>query len=241
MPLHSAPDGRVDRPVILITPDIDHAARSVEDCYRVKSAYAVALESAGSIPLILPYSASALARLPALCDGVLLTGSAPGALQSSARSAFEMRLAQAALTAGLPILGICHGMQVVGQVLGATLSDLPSEAAKHNPPSGPEHLAHDLNIPKDSLLGRLTGGWPVSVNSMHLQALEGTGAFQVAARSADGVIEAIERQGPAFCLGVQWHPEYGLTDLDHAIFAAFVSACRARATPQPSARQENPS
>jgi gamma-glutamyl-gamma-aminobutyrate hydrolase PuuD len=218
----------VDRPVILITPDIDPAPRSVEDCYRVRSAYAVALESAGAIPLILPYSASALARLPALCDGVLLTGSAPGALQSSARSAFELRLAHAALTAGLPILGICHGMQIIGQVLGATLSDLPTVAATHNPPSGPEHLAHALRICGDSLLSRLAAGRSVSVNSMHLQALTGAGAFRVTAWSADAVIEAIEGHGQAFCLGVQWHPEYGLTDLDHAIFAAFVSACRAQ-------------
>jgi gamma-glutamyl-gamma-aminobutyrate hydrolase PuuD len=188
------------------------------------------VENAGAIPLVLPYSASALARLPALCDGLLLTGSAPGALQSSVRSAFEARLADAALAAGLPILGICHGMQVIGQVLGATLSDLPAGAVEHNPPGGPGHPAHDLNIAGHSLLGRLAGGRRVAVNSMHLQALEGAGAFHVAARSADGVIEAIEGEGQAFCLGVQWHPEYGLTDLDDVIFATFVSACRARAT-----------
>jgi putative glutamine amidotransferase len=42
----------------------------------------------------------------------------------------------------------------------------------------------------------------------------------------DGVIEGIEHAGYRFCLGVQWHPEYMISDGDRKLFAAFVDACR---------------
>ncbi|WP_244519830.1 MULTISPECIES: Atu1372/SO_1960 family protein [unclassified Ensifer] len=57
---------------------------------------------------------------------------------------------------------------------------------------------------------------------MHRHALTGTGRFRVVARAPDGVIEAFEGDTPGFCLGIQWHPEYRLSDFDRAIFRIFV-------------------
>ena len=48
----------------------------------------------------------------------------------------------------------------------------------------------------------------------------------VNARAPDGVIEGIELPGKRFCLGVQWHPEFALSEGDVRIFRAFVAACR---------------
>ena len=45
------------------------------------------------------------------------------------------------------------------------------------------------------------------------------------ATAPDGVIEGIEDPRRRFCLGVQWHPEYGLSDGDRRLFAAFIAAC----------------
>jgi putative glutamine amidotransferase len=48
----------------------------------------------------------------------------------------------------------------------------------------------------------------------------------VDATAPDGVIEGIEDPRRRFCIGVQWHPEYGISEADHRLFAAFVDAAR---------------
>jgi putative glutamine amidotransferase len=48
----------------------------------------------------------------------------------------------------------------------------------------------------------------------------------VNSRSSDGVIEGIEDKSRRFCLGVQWHPEYGISPADNAVFKAFIEACK---------------
>lgn len=223
---HSA--GRLPRPVVLITCDLEQASSPFEDRYHVRCAYARALEQAGAIPLIATHSAALMSHLGSLCHGVLFTGSAPGALQSAARGAFEAQLIEAALSLDLPVLGVCHGMQVIGQALGARLSDVTTQAVAHNPSTGPGHFAHIVHLTAGTLLHVLAGGQDINVNSMHSQALEGAGRFTITARAPDGVVEAIEGNGPAFCMGVQWHPEYGLTETDQRVIAAFVAACTAR-------------
>ena len=47
-------------------------------------------------------------------------------------------------------------------------------------------------------------------------------------RAPDGVIEGIEAPGQKFCLGVQWHPEYAISEGDSRIFDAFVAAAAAK-------------
>lgn len=226
--MQDRPNGIRSRPVVLITCDLDHAEDAVEDRCHVRSAYARALEEAGALPLILTPSTALLPHIGALCDGVLFTGSAPGALQSGARGQFEADLAKAVLDARLPCLGICHGMQVIGQALGARLGEVPAGPVDHDPPGGPGMPAHPITLVDGTLLRALAGAEVVQTNSMHRQALTGCGAFTVAAISPDGVIEAIEGKGPAFCMGLQWHPEYGLTAMDRSIFAGFVAACAVR-------------
>ena len=76
-----------------------------------------------------------------------------------------------------------------------------------------------------SLLHRITGAERLPVNSAHHQAADRVGeGVIVSATAPDGVIEAIERPDRRFCLGVQWHPEYGISVGDTALIEALLAA-----------------
>ncbi|GJD62051.1 gamma-glutamyl-gamma-aminobutyrate hydrolase family protein [Methylobacterium frigidaeris] len=86
----------------------------------------------------------------------------------------------------------------------------------------PGRAAYTIRIDPGSLPAALLGGASAEVNSLHRHALTGTGRVRVTARAPDGVIEAVEAMTEVFCLGVQWHPEYGQSAFDRAILRAFV-------------------
>jgi putative glutamine amidotransferase len=81
---------------------------------------------------------------------------------------------------------------------------------------------------EDSRLRGMVGKKRMAVNSAHHQAIKKVGRrLRVCAEAEDGVIEAIERAGDGFCLGLQWHAEQMAGDpLNRKIFLAFFKACR---------------
>jgi putative glutamine amidotransferase len=88
--------------------------------------------------------------------------------------------------------------------------------------------AHQIVVEPDTRLAAIMGEGAHAVNSRHHQAVGrlGTGLRVTARCAADGVIEALERDGPTFALGVQWHPEDQVPrDADQVkLFAAFADA-----------------
>ena len=204
--------------------------------------YRAAIEAHGARSLELPPD-SPPAVLDGL-DGVLFAGG--GDIRPSyfgqaphpklghvdeARDRFELWLARAALSRGLPLLGICRGAQVLGVALGGDLvQDIDSDvedAKKH--PAGLRGKAsyHWIEIDPGSRLSQIVGARRVRVNSSHHQANGrlGSGVRKVA-WSEDGVIEAIERVGEELVLGVQWHPErtWRRAPRQSRLFAAFTAA-----------------
>jgi gamma-glutamyl-gamma-aminobutyrate hydrolase PuuD len=220
-------------PVILITCDVQEDERHpTETLLRLRRNYASAICAAGGLPLILPPEPEALAAALALGHGVLLSGSDAGVTVPTMRSAFELALIERALGLDLPILGICHGMQALGQALGGTVDRddpvLLAPGSRHLPQPIPDRSAHDVSILPGSLLARLGAASAARVNSLHRHALRGPGRFRVSATAPDGVVEGIEVAAAAFCIGVQWHPEYLLTEADHRLLRAFVAAATVR-------------
>ncbi len=211
-------------------------------------AYVRAVEDAGGIPLVLPQlrNLEALEEQLRRVHGVLLPGGGDvhpllwGAEPERGLGdtfpfldRFQIALTRKALERDLPLLGICRGVQVLNVALGGTLvQDLrtSSEAwMQHTQSAGISYASHSVILEEGSLLRSLWGE-RVEVNSFHHQAVLKPGeGLSVAARSPDGVIEALEGKDSPFVVGVQWHPE-GMVPEDEGmalLFRRFVEACEA--------------
>jgi putative glutamine amidotransferase len=193
--------------------------------------YADKIVEAGGVPVLLPPLPGIEAALGRL-DGLVLSGGGDidparysaemdsnGGEPNEARDEHELALFRAALAIGLPVLGICRGMQVINVAMGGTLiQHLPDVV--HNESHSPlpnAHGRHDVRIDPASRLAVIYGdsaadGKPVSVPTHHHQAVLQLGAGLVATAWADdGTIEAMEldpAEHPSV-IAVQWHPEAG--------------------------------
>jgi putative glutamine amidotransferase len=132
----------------------------------------------------------------------------------------EVSLLRDALSAGLPVLAICRGMQLFNVVHGGTL-------IQHMSSHDSRETLHNIQIVSNTRLAAIIGDGEQQVNSRHHQAIARPGdGLIVSAKSNDGVIEAIERPGPGFAVAVQWHPEDRIlvSDADRKLFEAFGSS-----------------
>ncbi len=215
--------------------------------FELKKAYAEAVLGAGGLPLVLPYSRrlAVIQQYLAVCEGLLVTGGAfdvspelygeapregLGAVKPE-RTEFERMLVEMALDRGLPLLGICGGMQLLNVVCGGTLyQDIEREipnAKPHEQKSDRRQPAHEVAVAPRTLLERAVGPGALMVNTTHHQAVRQLGQGLVAsAVSPDGVIEAIEAPERRFVVGVQWHPELLGESVPRNIrlYSAFVAA-----------------
>jgi putative glutamine amidotransferase len=190
------------------------------------------------------------ARVVREIDGLLLTGGNdvdPALFGESPHTTYhraevgrddhEVALARQAFEAKLPIFAICRGLQVLNVAFGGTLvQDIPTAVATavtHLVPMPKYAMAHEVWVNRGSVLWtlmeeRLENGDTLAVNSRHHQAVrEVAPGFVVSATAPDGVIEAIERPGDSFCIGVQWHPEnFWRTGEFRPLFEGFIEACR---------------
>lgn len=221
----------------------------VSHCSRLAD-YISSVEQAGGEVRVLKFDDNA-GEVIREVDGVLLTGGGDvdpalygGERHPSVQAAepgrdrFEIELVLRAMEADLPLLAICRGAQVLNVAAGGTLlQDIPTAVTStlSHSVDEPDQIAHTVEIAQGSRLERALGGRLdpdrlCRVNSRHHQSVDRVGASLVAsARSADGVVEAIERPRASFCLGVQWHPEnFWRTGEFMRLFESFVKAALER-------------
>lgn len=125
------------------------------------------------------------------------------------RDRLEVSWIRVALDAGLPVLGICRGAQLLNVVLGGTLlQDIrPLRRRTSNRPG--LLPTKYVRVRKDSRLQEVCKRRSLRVNSLHSQAVKEPGAgLRVVARDLDRFVQAVEWSGSGRLLGVQWHPEY---------------------------------
>lgn len=233
--------GRSDPPVIGLSTYREPARWAAWHAPAVllPASYVDAVSAAGGLPVLLPSLPGAAAAVTRL-DGLILTGGGdvdpasygqqphPRASRVSAeRDQAELEHLDAALSAGLPVLGICRGMQLLNVARGGTLCQHLPDGGGHAPAPG-TFGSHPVRIAPGSRLAAILAGPTLTVPTAHHQAIDRIGAGLVpTAWADDGVVEAVELDGgqPPFVVAVQWHPEAGP---DRSLISALVEAASQR-------------
>ena len=205
------------KPIILITGGSAAAANGTPQ-WALNRNYAEMIAKAGGIP-ILAINDDVIAEYVELADGLLLSGGKDVATNlygqekkfdnifvDEARDIQEWKLLDAFVPTKKPIFGICRGVQVMNAYFGGTLiQDIPAQL-------GGEHskgVNHEIEIKKDSILGKLYGE-SLLINSYHHQGLDEIAEGFIATAWADAgghkMVEAIEHESLPYW-SVQWHPE----------------------------------
>lgn len=180
------------------------------------------------------------------CDGIILTGGEdvhpkyygrndylPFCEVDEQRDAFEWKVLDRATKAGLPVLGICRGLQVANIFYGGTLiPHIPAFGKFDHARRADNDRYHDVQVDPGSRLRHIVGAVSGEVNSAHHQSADRIAPGLVAnALSPDGVVEGLEREAGkdgAYLQLVQWHPER-MKDLNSAfsknLKISFIEAC----------------
>ena len=217
------------RPVIGITGNFE------DDQQRLGRGYYDSVVAAGGVPLVIPPVADTDVIINTLSriDGLLLSGGADfnplwtGEEPSPQlhginreRDLPELLITRLAYNRQIPILGICRGIQTLAVALGGKVAqDISATATvKHSQDAHRSEPTHSVTVAPGTILRQiyekaerssfLVPPSSLYVNSFHHQAVSEPGPrFRVSARSADGIIEAIESNEFKPIVGVQWHPE----------------------------------
>jgi putative glutamine amidotransferase len=207
--------------------------------------YAAAINNAGGHPMLLPiaHRKRALQRYLEGIDGLVIVGGDdvdPKLYGEEARrgthiiypkrTAFESWLYQAGKRRGLPIFGICYGMQLINVLEGGSLyqSLKPRPSTPRVDHRGRRRKKHAAQVIQGTQLAAVLGVHQVTVITQHHQAVRDLAAGWIPSAVADdGVIEAIENPAAPQILAVQWHPErLPFSSSTRKLFKAFVNACR---------------
>ena len=200
------------RPVVvipdyLVTNGVVSADRSMTE----------ALRDAGFVPVVLPeMDRTSVREILLHCDAVMIGG---GAKEQDyvRRCAFEDTVISLAAERNLPIVGVCHGAQVINTFFeGGTLSKTPQAAKRskepliyHRMPTSRPYVDnfHLIDLEPGSRIARALGSNRAVVNSSHsVRTLKPGIGLKVTARAPDGVIEALEHEDLPV-MAFQFHPE----------------------------------
>lgn len=239
----------MSKPLILVTTGRSNLQAAWNEPQSIRTGcnvdYVHSVINAGGAPVLLPRMDDIDSARSAIdvADGLILTGGGDVVSLNygeephprskwcdPVRDMIELEAVRHALKRGIPILGICRGMQLLNVEAGGTLiQDIPSQtpgACQHYTAAVDAIQAHTIHIEPDSLLAELFNQTVFTVNSYHHQAVKSVGSsYKITARAKDGVAEAMESVDGKPILAVQFHPEEMTTIVPefHALFTWLVT------------------
>ena len=232
----------------------------ISDTYRdgtnaaVPRSYVNAVLLNGGIPVVVPlmYDDNELIALLNSLDGVIFTGGEDfdpsyynerpipqmGTVNAP-RDRFDIKLLNLAAERGVPILGICRGVQLINIAFGGSLyQDLPAQyhdtSIRHRQRQTNTEASHAVVVEENTVFLDIVKDRMLMVNSSHHQAVKDVArGFRVAGKSPDNVVEVIEKiDDNNWILGVQFHPEMRVNNdiAMRRIFQCFIEEAGAVST-----------
>jgi putative glutamine amidotransferase len=236
----------VRTPVIGLTTYLERAKQGVWDVRAsfLPEQYLDGVTSSGGAAVLLPPQARPDAAAQVVLDGLdglVLTGGLDvqpelyGAerhpLTDPARpdrDAWELALLRGARERGMPVFGICRGLQLINVALGGTLHQHLPEAlgTERYRIGGGVFAENTVRVEDGTRLAGLVGAGELAVHSYHHQGVDRVGdGLVVTARTDDGLVQAFETPDASYLVAVQWHPEEN--SADRRLFAGLVAAASA--------------
>ena len=228
-------------PIIGITLDFENnGGYSKFPWYAIRENYLTCLHMFGAIPFPLFHENSLNSDFIGTLDGLVITGGdfdinpqfyselSDGSRNiKNKRTNFEIDIFNKFLETSKPILGICGGGQLMNVASGGDLIQDINQSIKtkiqHEQTNPKNQVSHSIIIQKNSKLHKITNSENIEVNSAHHQSIDNLGKnFISTAVAPDGIIEAIEHIKHRWCIGLQWHPEFLITNNDLAIIKNFI-------------------
>ena len=226
-----------NHPIIGITADYQEKVNcySKYPWFALRKHYTSCLEILGCMPIILPPSKN-FENIDFL-DGLLISGGdfdidpsfydqkikSNNVKTIPKRTEFEMDLINLFIQSQKPILGICGGSQLINVYFNGTLIQDIETNIKHEQPNPRNETSHEIILEESSYFKKFNSSDKIYVNSAHHQAVDKLGIdLMVDAKAPDGIIEAFHHVSHYYCMGIQWHPEFLITDFDERVIEDFV-------------------
>ena len=227
----------------------------------VPRSYVDAVLQVGGLPVVIPlmYDNEKITELLSTLDGIIFTGGEdfdpsyynerpiPQMGKVNAfRDEFDIKLLRLAVEQGVPVLGICRGLQLINITYGGSLyQDLSTQyhdnSIRHRQKQPKEDASHSVIVEDNTVFSSIVQQRMLMVNSSHHQAIKKVApGFRVAGKSPDKIVEAIEKiDSKNWILGVQFHPEVRVTrdDAMRRIFQRFIDEA---SNSNNSGRERNP-
>ncbi|CCE07211.1 putative gamma-glutamyl hydrolase family protein [Bradyrhizobium sp. STM 3843] len=242
----------------------------IGNAHRIENRFAVQMvgernlsavaEVSGALPLMFAGrpEVTDIGALLDIVDGIVLTGARANVHPSRfntepslkhepydiSRDEVALKLSEACVARGIPLFGICRGLQEMNVAFGGSLHpeirEIPGRMNHRMPrlENGEIHPdptvifadRHEVKLTPGGAFATILGCDTIKVNSLHGQGILQPGARVVIEGIAeDGTIEAIRiADAPSFALGVQWHAEYDpqKNPINRKLFEAFGASLR---------------
>jgi putative glutamine amidotransferase len=242
------------KPLVGVTTGVSLVAKRKVRHHGIAERYLHALARvAGVVPMLIPAIAedTDVADLARRLDGLFLPGGRANVephhyggrpfpddeIRDPDRDALTLPLIRACIDRGVPVFGVCRGIQEMNVALGGTLhyrvhlvDGMLDHRRRHR--RGIYQNRHKLILTAGGMFERLVGVSEVEVNSLHGQGIDRLAdGLEIEATAPDGLVEGVCVAGARrFAVGVQWHAEahHEEEGLSRELLKSFGAATRER-------------